>query len=152
MFSISVDRILPSAAISADRCFHNFMHLSVLLWVPSVLLSVHLERHHCCNSSRILDICPNFSGMMHSTMKQVAVLKGLARPILCIPRNLEIFHGILGPSLWDKVTPPNFRYQPELLFQSDARYHETDCYCKWRLSANFLTFHRTLKFSMIGLK
>ena len=43
-----------------------------------------------------------------------------------------------------------FRDLPEIHY-CEAQYHDADCYSKWPCSVDFSAFHRTLKFSMIGL-
>ena len=70
------------------------------------------------------------------------------------------FHGTLKFSMsgldqvWRTILPlyllKDFSYQPKIWWR-DAQYHGAACYWKWSSSDHFCTFHRILKFSMIGL-
>ena len=53
------------------------------------------------NSFNISAISLTFCGMMHSTMKQLAIKMVLFGLFLRVARNFEIFHDRLGPGRWN---------------------------------------------------
>ena len=63
--------------------------------------SICPKRRYRSNSLRVSVMGLKLGGMMHSTMKQIAIQNGYAMAILCVSQNFEIFHDRLGPGLRD---------------------------------------------------
>ena len=105
------------------------------------------RRYHS-KSLRISGFSLKFGGMMHSNMKQIVIQSGHAWPIFVHSTELLNFQNRLGLGPRDNVTALTL-----LGFQlsawnlgDDAQYDEADRYLKWPCSANFCTFHGTVKY------
>ena len=71
---------LPSAALRADQyCRRSLRTPGRPSFSPSVRLYVRPERFYQFNFLRISAISPEFGGMMHSAMEQIAIYNGHVR-------------------------------------------------------------------------